>query len=139
MEEKWELKQKKNTPKAKKVAQQVFHVESSDEETNVVEYADHSSDDSFDFEEDHLEKNLAICDYIIVNVYVKSCVRKYLAIVDGVDRTDCEVRYLKRNIPSNRFSFTTESAAELSLKDMVAVLPEPIKETRSTYFLLLPS
>lgn len=130
------IKQKEDKIQAKKrkvVTRKVLQDESSEDESNPLEYADHSSEDSFDSKEDWEDRDISKGDYIVANVYGKACVRKYVALVDNIFEKGYEVRFLKRNIPSNRFSFTSESAATVGFKEVVTVLPKPIEDNRPRF------
>lgn len=82
-----------------------------------------------DLEEQKLDKVVSKGDYVIVNV----CVRKYVAVVNNLYGEEYEVNFMKRNILSNRFSFTSERSATVSFQDIVAVLPKPMDDKRPRF------
>ncbi|KAF2899922.1 hypothetical protein ILUMI_06261, partial [Ignelater luminosus] len=118
------LEEKKKTVKENKIfakkkqqaKRRCFQEESADDENEEIVYNDHSSDDSLCFESDEEKSTIDVFrgGYIIVNVYGKSSGRKYVAIVDD-----------------NRFCFTNEPPATVPFQNVVAVLPKPIKDSRT--------
>ncbi|KAF2903151.1 hypothetical protein ILUMI_03036 [Ignelater luminosus] len=93
-----------------------------------IVYNDHSSDDSFESDEEKSTIDVPRDGYIIANVYGKSLARKHVVIVDRY-----EVRSLKRNFISNGFCFTNEPLATVPFQDVVAVLPKPIKDSKPRF------
>lgn len=133
LEEKMKQKEDKIVnKKLKEAKKKIIQDDSSEDENIQVEYEDNSSDGSLDLEEQKLDKVVSKGD-VIVNVYGKACVRKYVAVVNNLYGEEYEVNFMKRNIPSNRFSFTSERSATVSFQDIVAVLPKPMDDKRPRF------
>lgn len=134
-------KQKENRKTAVKKKEQVkrkcLQEELSEEENETIVYNDNSSDDSvfYESEEETSIEDIKKGSYIIANVFGKlpGVPRKYVAIIDEKFLKGYEVRFLKRHLPSNRFSFTEEPPATVYFKDVVTVLPNPSKDQRARF------
>lgn len=123
-----------STDKTKAVKKKVFQEESSEEEEEI-ELNDSSDDEIFGNEEDasgdvrKLEKG----SFVIAQVKGKASVRNYAAEILEPDFGGYNVKFLKRQIPSNRFTYYEENAAFIAFKEIVVILPKPLEDRRERF------
>ncbi|KAJ8933044.1 hypothetical protein NQ314_014284 [Rhamnusium bicolor] len=105
---------------------------SSEEELELI---DNSSDDLNIDEEEEYEETYSIDDgrHAIVKIFrdsLKKIGRNFVAEIKKKMKNGYEVRFLKRQIASNRFFMSDESPAFVPFNEVVIALPKPKKDQR---------
>lgn len=120
----------KNIEKAKK---KVMSDSSSDEEEVI--YKDSSSDldlEQDDDEDEDLTK-LEVQSFIVCKVFGKKSVRHYAAKIEEVVLDGYNVKFLKKQVASNRFRFSEEPPAFVSYEEVILKLPNPLTDRSARY------
>lgn len=143
-EEILQKKRKKQTPPVNKTKLQaakrkiVSDSSSEEEEVNVV-YEDSSSDLNLEEDDEELTdlQELPAGNFIICKVHGKKTVRNYAAKIEKTAVGGYEVRFLQKQVASNRFKLTNESEAFVPYEDVVTKLPSPLPDKSARYSDLL--
>lgn len=122
-----------NKTKLEKVKKQVMSESSSDEEEIV--YKDSSSDLNLeeDEEEDEDLTRLKVHSFVVCKVFGKKSVRHYAAKIEEIMVDGYNVKFLKKQVASNRFVFIKEPAAFVSYEEVVIKLPNPLTDQSARY------
>lgn len=119
--------------KVKQVKKKVF-VESSSSSDEELSYQDSSSELEPEIEEESENtENLEVGHFLICKVYGKKSVRQFVARVEEVVFGGYNVKFLKKQLASNRFKYSEEPTSFVPFNDIVVQLPNPIADRSSRY------
>lgn len=119
--------------KIEKVKKTLMSDSSSDEEEVV--YKDSSSDLDLEQDEDEHENltKLEANSFVVCKVFGKKSVRHYAAKIEEVVEDGYNVKFLKKQVASNRFRYSEEPPAFVSYEEVILKLPNPLTDRSARY------